>query len=70
MENLEKQSLCAQRMVYNHLQTECNTLHEFKIEKELVVSARSARSRYHAALEATKDKGNERQDVQKEKKAD
>ena len=44
VENLKKQSLCAQRMVYNHLQTECNTLHEFKIEKEPVVSAKSARS--------------------------
>ena len=33
VENLKKGSLCAQRMVYDHMQTECSMLHEFKIEK-------------------------------------
>ena len=55
-------------MVYDHLQTECSTLHEFKIEKELVVSAKSARSRYHAALEATKGKEKEEARSRKRKK--
>ena len=49
------------------MQTECSTLHEFKIEKELVVGAKSARSRYHAALEATEDKEKEDARSKKEK---
>ena len=50
MENLKKESLCSQRMVYDHVQTERNTLYALKIEMEIVVIAKSARTRYLAAL--------------------
>ena len=67
VENLKKESLCTQRMVYGHMQTECSTLHEFKVEKELVEVPNQLDQDIIPLWKQLKIKKKKRQDPEKEK---
>ena len=54
VENLEKTSLCGQRMVYDHMVSTKNTPQEIEISNELKKNCKLAHSKYVAALETNK----------------
>ena len=58
IENMRQKSLVSQRIVCDQLSDYTNQLHEYKIEKKLFLSCKSARLRYenHYAKKATKRK--------------
>ena len=55
VENLEKESLISQRMVYDHMTATGLKVNEFTISKDLLKSCKLAHSRYTAALQANKN---------------
>jgi hypothetical protein len=73
VENLEQLSLVSQRLVYDHMTFgQSAQLQDFKIERQLLLSCKSAHARYKEALEENKkvvigyDKASIRKMIQKE----
>ena len=54
VENLAKESIRSQRLVYDHLKS-VDKLHEVPIPRELVISCKNARQKYTQSLEAKQD---------------
>ena len=55
VENLKQQSLVSQRIVYNYMTVgQSANLHEFQIQRELLLSCNGAHAKYVAALENEK----------------
>ena len=73
VENLEQLSLVSQRLVYDHMTFgQSAQLQDFKIERQLLLSCKSAHARYKEALEENKkvvivnDKASKRKMIQEE----
>ena len=67
IENMKQKSLVSQRIACDQLSDYTNQLHEYKIEKKLFLSCKSARMRYENHLREESDKKEESQSQSKEK---
>ena len=54
IENLKPDSLCALRLVYDHIASTKKSIHEMEITNKMVTSCKTAYSRYSQALEDAK----------------
>ena len=67
IENMKQKSLVSQRIVCDQLSDYTNQLHEYKIEKKLFLSCKSARMRYENHLDEESEKKEECQKSKKRK---
>ena len=65
IENLETTSLCAQRLICDHIASSKHEIHEIDITNTMVTACKSAHLKYTTALEAAKK---EREDGDKNRK--